>query len=147
MIKKIIDFLKNKLKTFKDFAIVPYNPNEGIVGFTLRQILLPDSTGNPSWTITITFYVLALIAMVSKYEFDMCKSLVEKFDPNTGMIISRTVKGFSTEYWALLGTLTVSITYLFRQRNKDINASNENASSENTSIVETVINKATEVIK
>ena len=58
------------------------------------------------------------------------------------MIISRTVKGFSTEYWALLGTLTVSITYLFRQRNKDINAS-----TEEPTIVETIVDKAKDIIK
>jgi len=142
MIKNIFDACKKQFKKNLNFLVVPPSDKEGVIGFVLRQVLLPDSSGQPSWTITITFYVLALIAMVSKYEFDMCKSLVEKFDPNTGMIISRTVKGFSTEYWALLGTLTVSITYLFRQRNKDINAS-----TEEPTIVETIVDKAKDIIK
>jgi len=142
MIKNIFDMCKKQFKKSLNFLVVPPSDKEGVIGFVLRQVLLPDSSGQPSWTITITFYVLALIAMVSKYEFDMCKSLVEKFDPNTGMIISRTVKGFSTEYWALLGTLTVTITYLFRQRNKDINAS-----TEEPTIVETIVDKAKDIIK
>lgn len=115
-IKSVKVWVIQKIKKIKDFAIVPPNPNEGIVGFILRQVLLPDSDGNPSWTVTITSYVLALIAIISKYEFDMCRTMVQKFDPNTGKLIWEGVRGFSTEYWALIGTLTIAITYLFRQK-------------------------------
>ena len=127
MKEKIIKFfksIKKQLKKFICFIIVPAHKKEGISQFILRQFLIPDSRGRASWTVSITAYVLVLIAIITFYEINMAVSMITTIHADGAT--SQAVRGFSTEFWGILGTLTIAITYLYRSRSKDMNGQGHN---------------------
>jgi len=118
----------DKKRTFSqklfDILFAPPNPKESIIQWLLRQFIVADSSGEPSWTLTFALIVVAYagIAVVSQVYIGL--SPVITYDA-AGHILSTQLKGFTAEFWVFLITMFTAIAYIFRQRNKDkINAQN-----------------------
>jgi hypothetical protein len=94
------------------------NGKENIFQYVLRQLVLSDSTGNPSWTVTILAFVMALVGVIALYEIKIALSEVLTYHPQTGMIIGKRLQGFSSEFIYLLIVLSAVITTFFNSREK-----------------------------
>lgn len=100
--KKLLKFLINKA-----------NPKENILQFMIRHLLLSDSGGNPSWTITILAWVMVLVTWVSITEIKL--SHVISTVNNNG-VITTSPRGFSSEFMYLLLLLAGLIVFFFKLR-------------------------------
>jgi hypothetical protein len=115
---------KSIFKKIYDFIFSPHNPKESVFQWIVRQFLLSDHDGNPSWTLTFAFIVIAYSGIAVITQSFVAMSYIETFDA-AGHILSRSMKGFSSEFWYAIITFFTAIAYLFRQRNKDkVNSQN-----------------------
>lgn len=104
------------LKQTIAFIFTKPNAKESVVQFLIRQVMLSDSKGNPSWTITILVYTMLLVAYVSHYSTKLAFTTVNTLDPATGKVITQCVKGYPTEFWYLIIALSVVITTAFNAK-------------------------------
>jgi hypothetical protein len=104
------------IKVYK-FCTTPPNPKESILQWTFRQLLIPDSSGNPSATHTLATVVIALSVIVVMNEISIATSYIETYN-EAGKVVSKRMVGFSAEFWFFMLTLAGAATYLFRQRQK-----------------------------
>ncbi|HRZ18955.1 MAG TPA: hypothetical protein P5136_02770 [Methanofastidiosum sp.] len=148
--KTFKDKLKSFFKSVWDFSISKPNPKESVVQWAIRQFILADSEGNPSWTITIAFIVMVYIGMTLTAEITVATSTVKVYDKTTGILSSESMKGFSDSFYYLLITLGGAITYLFQQRGKKKNETgvSENGTTGSESFsMDAIVNKVLETIK
>jgi hypothetical protein len=129
------------LKRIKGFLLVPPNPNESLWQFIIRQFLLPDSTGNPSITITIASIITAASMYVVAIASKIATTPLRKYDPTTGKLIMESLQGYPSEFWYFLITIFGAVMYVFKVRQ-------ENKSSVDTGDLDTntVLTKAIEII-
>lgn len=108
---------KSSKKSTFTFRLFPKKgPKENIFQYILRQFLLSDSYGKPSWTITILVYTLGLVAFVAFIESKVALTTQTIYDVNSGKVISQGAKGFSSEFLYLVIGLSVIITAFFQSR-------------------------------
>ena len=131
-ISGFFSLIKNKIKCFFGFVVVPPNQKEGLYSFLMRQFLASDSSGNPSWTVTILIFCIMQIFFISFYECILAMSYIEKFDAASGKLIYKGLRGFSVEFMGLAVTSLGSIMYIFRQKQKDKFGLPVNGSTEDT---------------
>jgi hypothetical protein len=134
--------IKTMLKRIKDFILVPPNPNESIFQFIIRQFLLPDSSGNPSITITISCIITALCMYVVIISGHIAAQPVLKYDPATGNLISQSLQGFPDAFWYFMITIFAAISYLYKQRQESKNSSVDTGDIDTNAI----LTKAIEII-
>jgi hypothetical protein len=104
------------LKRIKDFILVPPAPGESLFQFIIRQFLLPDSSGNPSITITISSIITAMSMYVVAISSKIAMTPIKKYDPITGKLIMVALQGYPAEFWYFLITMFTAVTYLYKQR-------------------------------
>jgi hypothetical protein len=143
------DKIKTFFKNIWDFTISKPNPKESVIQWALRQFIIADSDGNPSWTITIATVVMVYIGIAMMSELTVAISTVKTYDPTTGKLISEGLHGISDSFWYLMITLGGAVTYLFQQRAKHRGKENGKDSSEDTPTtpVENIISTAVETVK
>jgi len=141
--------IKNVIKTFWSFATSKPNARENAFQYIARQFILTDSDGNPSWTVTALVFVMGIIGVAVYTEYRLAMSSVIKYGPD-GKVIAWSLRGFSTEFYYLVISLSVVITGLFRARQKDNAAKAKNDDDSNgdsdSSTISTVIDTAKAVI-
>lgn len=142
IIMKEKGIISTVLKRIKDFILVPPNPNESIFQFIIRQFLLPDSSGDPSITITISSIITALCIYVVAISGQIAMTPVIKYDPATGNVISQSVQGFPDPFWYFMITIFAAVTYLYKQRQESKNTSVDTGDVDTNSI----LTKAIEII-
>jgi hypothetical protein len=111
-----IEKVKSFLKKVWGFLVSRPNPAESVIQWIIRQCILSDSRGNPSWTITLAVVVMVYIGVSMKTEFIIATSTVKIYDPATGNLISESMKGMSDSFWYMLIVLSSAVTYLFQKR-------------------------------
>ena len=112
--EKVVEHKPAVKKAFKLFPTK--NAQENVFQYILRQFLLSDSFGRPSWTVTILVYTMALVGAVSYVQFKVALSAVSTIDA-TGTHITM-LKGFSSEYMYLVIGLSIIITAFYQKRSK-----------------------------
>lgn len=90
--------------------------DENVCQYLARQVLLSDSSGKPSWTLTILAFVMGLVGIVTYFACKVAISKAITFDPATGAKVSESCKGFQPEFMYLIIGLSVVITFFFQQR-------------------------------
>ena len=98
------------------FIFTPANPKEGILQFIVRQLMLADSKGNPSWTVTILAYTLAVTGYVTYHATQIAHTMTNVLDPATGAVVKQMSTGYPTEFWYLIIALSVIITNAFNNK-------------------------------
>lgn len=137
------DKVKDFFKRIWNFIMSPTNPRESIFQWIVRQFILSDSKGNPSWTITLAVVIIVYLGISIKTELTVALSTVKTYDPATGNLISEGMKGISESFWYMLIVAYSAVTYLFQQRS---NQTNPTAGSGSGSIVDTIINTASDAL-
>lgn len=132
--------IKNFISKFWTFAISKPNAKENVFQYMFRQLILTDSAGNPSWTVTVLFFVMIINAVVLYAEYQLALSPVMTYTPE-GKIATWQLKGFSTEFYYLILSLSVVITGLFRARQKDQSSTD----TESAGIIDTAVDTFTAV--
>jgi len=107
--------LKDKLVKVLLLFFPKKNPNENIFQYVLRQLWLCDSRGNPSITVTILVYVMALVGAVSYVACYNAMQLVTFYDA-AGKVIKTAPQGFADTFLVLVMGMTIVITGWYRQR-------------------------------
>lgn len=143
-IKLAIEWALFCIKQTLSFIFTKPNSREGLFQFILRQFMLSDSKGNPSWTITILVFVMLLIAYVTHYSTVIALSQIATLDPTTGKVIGTCLKGYATEFWYLIISLAVVITTAFNAKSAAQQAADTGV--EPTGIVSKIISAAGNVI-
>jgi hypothetical protein len=100
---------------------------ENILQWFVRQFFAVDSSGKPSVTITILFFVMTLIAIVTAIELKVAFSTIVTINSDGGREIQ--LKGISDNFYYLLGGLSMVVTYFFNDREKRVHGA---AKSEET---------------
>jgi len=114
IIKKFRDLIVNGF-----FSFFPRKgTNENVVQYILRQFYLTDSKGTPSLTITILFFVMVLVAIVTFVECQVALSWVYVY--SAGALIGKHLAGFSVTFLSLIISLSVVITTFYRQRQNKV---------------------------
>ena len=153
-VKDILIFCLTKcisiIKRVWSFATSKPNIKENAFQYLFRQLILTDSDGNPSWTVTALVFVMGVIGIAVYTEYHLAMSAVIKYTPD-GKIASWALKGFSTEFYYLVISLSVVITGLFRARQKDnakakSDADSDDSGSADGGTISTVIDTAKAVI-
>lgn len=139
--KKKFHRLAKFFKKIFNFVFAPPNNKESIMGWVTRQICISDSSGNPSWTLTISILVVIGSFIFDYYMFKIALSHIRTFDATTGKLLSDTLKGFSSEYLYFWIVRFGCVTALYRMRAKDINGNETDESP-----VEKVIDTASSLI-
>jgi len=124
---------KGKFKRFIRFMFPPKLQRENILQYILRQFFVPDSSGRPSITVSILFFVMAIVAAVTAVEIENAKVLVKEIP-----------HGFSSDFMYLVIGLSIVITGWYRQRQNKING--DEPGERSTGLIGTVKNYITEVI-
>lgn len=91
----------------------PRRPGENILQWAIRQLYLVDSSGNPSITVTILFYVMGIVGVVIGVSIDVALSDVTIMD---GEKVITQKRGFSPEIIYLVAGLSVIINMFFKAR-------------------------------
>jgi len=141
---KVKTFIQKVFMKFKDygykawrFATAKPNEKENAFQYLFRQLILTDSSGNPSWTVTALVFVLALIGFTMFIEYKLALSALITFSPE-GQMLTWQLKGLSTEFYYLLIPLSVVITNLFKARKKSV-------SGDSSSIIDTAKDVITKI--
>lgn len=92
--------------------------NENVVQYILRQFYLTDSKGTPSLTVTILFFVMVLVVIVTFVECQVALSWVYVY--SAGVLIGKHLAGFSVTFLSLIISLSVVITTFYRQRQNKV---------------------------
>jgi hypothetical protein len=110
--------IKTYFKKLIEFCFAPPSIKESLFQYIIRQFLLSDSRGEPSWTLTFAMLVVtaSIAAVIAQIYIGISVSYT--YDAN-GNILSESMKGFPDTFYYLLITMFTAIAYLFRQRNKD----------------------------
>lgn len=114
-IKSIAKKFFQYIKKFIHFILPKKTEQENIIQYFLRQLLVSDSYGNPSITTTILYFVMIIIGVVVWAEVKNSFQVVEVLDKEKG-ILTKGVKGFSSEFLYLVMSIAVVITYFYRSR-------------------------------
>lgn len=115
---KIFKWFVDKIKKFIKFAFNKPNPKENIIQYTFRQFLLPDSQGNPSYTITILVYCMALVGYLAYAEIHVGLSEIVTKDAQ-GAVVTQ-LHGISDTFIYLMTLLVGMIVYFFKKRGDKI---------------------------
>ena len=113
----MLNAIKSLLLRLRNFLLGQRCPKENLVQFMVRQFLVPDSEGNPSWTQTILAYTMTIVRVVAVVECELALKPVKTVLAN-GTIIEG-VRGFSSEFMYLIIGLSVIITTFARMRSRD----------------------------
>lgn len=97
----------NGLKKVISFLFPPKNPAENILQYFMRQLLVADAKGNPSFTTTILAYVMILVGIVTYVEMK-----------NAQILVAGKPVGFTDTFLYLIIGLSIVITGWYRQRQK-----------------------------
>jgi len=108
--------VKKFLKSTWNLFISQPNPKESIVQWIIRQFILADSRGNPSWTITLAVIIIIYLGYSVKTELTVAMSTVKTYDPATGSLISESMKGISDSFWYMMIVAYGAVSYLFQKR-------------------------------
>lgn len=108
--------VKKVLKKIWDFLISQPNPKESVVQWAIRQFILSDSKGNPSWTVTLAVVVMVFTGMSIVTELAVATSTLKVYDPATGNLVSESMRGFTDSFWYMIIVLSSAVTYLFQKR-------------------------------
>lgn len=106
--------IKEITKSIFQFIFVKPNEKESIIQWLLRNILIPDSSGTPSWTYTLSFWIMIIMSVVTTIEVKVATSLIKVMDPNTGKIISEQMKGFDQGFFICVVTLLGAIVFFIK---------------------------------
>jgi hypothetical protein len=79
----------------------------------LRQLYVADSNGKPSITVTILFYVMTLLAVVTYIE---SINALKTIEVTTGETVTVAPKGFSDAFMMMIIGLSIVVTTYYRQR-------------------------------
>ena len=84
--------------------------------YAIRQLMMPDSSGNPSLTVTILFFVMGIVGVVTYVETKIALTykMISTGDGSTSMALHGYSELF---YWLLISLAGVVITY-FNSREK-----------------------------
>ena len=122
--------MAKKTESKEKFTLFPKkDKDENIFQYIARQALLSDSSGKPSWTLTILAFVMGLVGIVTYFACRVAISTVVIFDPATGAKVSEGCKGFQPEFMYLIIGLSVVITFFFQQRTVTKTKGKEESSS------------------
>lgn len=110
-----VQSLKDKIVKALLLFFPKKNPNENIFQYILRQFWLCDSRGNPSITVTILVYVMALVGAVSYVACKNAMQVITVYDA-AGKIVKTIPQGFNDTFLVLVMGLTIVITGWYRQR-------------------------------
>lgn len=114
IIKKSKDVIANGF-----FKLFPRKKaNENVVQYIIRQFYVPDSKGTPSLTVTILFFVMVLVSIVTFVECQIALSWVYSYA--AGVLVNKQLTGFSVSFLSLIISLSVVITAFYRQRQRGI---------------------------
>jgi hypothetical protein len=145
-IKAFFKRIKDSISKFIKFITVEYKSTDSVFQWVIKQFIILDSTtGNPSWTTTISV-AIAIFTFVLIYFNIQLAFLPEKtFDPTTGKLIKIAYKGFTTEFWVFMGSVFAIVSYLYK--NRIHNTSEEPIANVDSNIIETVKNTAENIIE
>jgi len=115
MIKRFFKWVAFCFMQSVRFCFSKPNPQENIIQFIFRHFILTDSSGTPSYTVTILVYIMTLFGIVTMTEVKVSLSTVTTFDPQ-GNILSSSLKGISSEYLFILAPLVGLIVFFFKSR-------------------------------
>lgn len=128
---KIIGWCVNKLRQLVKFALNKPNSKENIIQYIFRHFLLPDSQGNPSYTITILVYCMVLVGYLAYSEIKIGLSPIQIKD--TQGTITTQLHGISDSFIYLMTLLVGMIVYFFKKRGDKISQSTpDNSDSKET---------------
>lgn len=134
------DKVKKFLKSTWNLLISQPNPKESIFQWIIRQFILADSRGNPSWTITLAVIIIVYLGFSVKTELTVAMSTVKTYDPTTGNIISESMKGISDSFWYMMIVAYGAVSYLFQKRSSKVVEDN------GSSVINTLIDTASTTI-
>lgn len=92
--------------------------NENVIQYIIRQFYLTDSKGVPSLTVSILFFVMAIVAIVTFVECQIALSCVYVY--SAGVLVGKHLAGFSITFLSLIISLSVVITTFYRQRQNKV---------------------------
>jgi len=93
--------------------------NENVIQYILRQFYISDSRGNPSLTVTILVFVMAIVAAVTFVECRMALMMTYVYDA-AGRVIGSHPTGFSITFLSLVISMSAILTYFYRQRQNKV---------------------------
>lgn len=131
------DFVKKpwytRLKNFVFGTILTKkSPQENILGYLFRQLLLVDSTGKPSVTNTMTWLSIVMTYYWFKWETKIALSdVVTKTDTTT----VTAMKGYSEYFYVILSLIISAVLAMYYKRAKRNAAAN--GQPEEPGIIET----------
>jgi hypothetical protein len=129
-LQKFAIWVKRKSNALLNFLILKPNPKESIIQYIIRSIIIPDSLGNPSWTMTLTAIIMAYMGIFIGVEYSLAFTKVYTYDPATGKVISDTYRGISSYAWVAMITLLGSVVFFIKFRDQRYsNKNNGNAST------------------
>ena len=128
MWKKIEKILE---KIYK-FIFTPSNMKESIFQWMFRQFLpISDNAGNPSWTWSIAFATIFVYLPICLFwEINMAFTKVFTYDATTGKVLTESIRGVSTQFYAMLILLVGAVVYLIKFRGTNIASPKEIAQDE-----------------
>lgn len=153
---KVIGWCISKVRIFIKFALNKPNSKENIIQYIFRHFLLPDSQGNPSYTITILVYCMALVGYLAVSEIKIGMSLIQIKDAQG--VITTQMHGISDSFIYLMTLLVGLIVYFFKKRGDKIaqnpsddsdqkEAESESDGSGATSLITAAVDKIKSIIK
>ncbi len=97
------------------FCLSTPNKKENIIQYVFRHFILTDSSGEPSYTVTILVYVMAIFGCVTYVEMKIATSEVKVVNTQTNEIITH-LKGISPEFLFVLAPLVGLVVFFFKLR-------------------------------
>jgi hypothetical protein len=137
MIKNVLKSFWVGFVKFLHFLLPPKSDKENIFQYIIRQLLIPDSHGVPSFTVTMTVFVMVIIGFVVASEFQNSFKIVRIYSVDK-KIIQESVKGFSAEFIYFMISLSAVIMYWYRQRSNKVGSDEKGEVAPSSGLIETV---------
>jgi len=113
--KKFFKKIKAAIIAAGKFCLNTPNKKENIIQYIFRHFILTDSSGTPSYTVTILIYVMAIFGYVTYIEMKIAVSEVKTINTQTNEIITH-LKGISPEFLFILAPLVGLVVFFFKLR-------------------------------
>ena len=111
-----------RFKRFIRFLFPKKTEHENILQYLIRQLFIPDASGKPSITVTILFYVMLVVGIVTFVETKNAQVITKQTQDN--ITISQPT-GYSENFLYLIIGLSVVITSFYRGRQNKVGSSEE----------------------
>lgn len=116
MFQGIVQFIDDAL----DLVFLDKSKNENVFQWIIRNLLISDSKGKPSWSTTILVYVMAIIGFITYVECSNALSVetVTEIKADGLKAVSTKIKGFSESFLYLVIALSAIVTTYANSRYK-----------------------------